>query len=119
MVAELFLLLVLTRNGAGDINAAFVHAPTLEACEMHQTLTQSIFVAAGVDVIESRCGKSRLRFSEFNHAASSSMIRNFYTIDLQGAGLAIEAAGDWPRCQEKSLQKAGLICASSVQSLIR
>ena len=71
----LFLLVLLTRNSAGDINASFVNTDTLEQCQQKALLVEGVFEAANIPVIESRCIRSELTFSEFNHASSSVMIR--------------------------------------------
>ena len=115
-----FLLIVLTQNGAGDINAAFVNTQTLEQCQQKALLVESVFSASDIPVLESRCIESPLRFSEFGHASSSSKINNFYLIHLDEKGVEITKTPDWYSCMEQqknALKPANVFCSSSVQSL--
>ncbi len=116
----LFLLIVLTRNGAGDINASFVNTETLEQCQQKALMVEGVFKASNIPVIESRCIRSDLEFSEFSHAASSGMIRNFYLVHVDDEFIAITQAPDWMSCKQQERQGAeqgSLFCSSSVQSL--
>ena len=115
----LFLLIILTQNGAGDINASFVNTETLQQCQQKVLMVEAVFKASNIPVIESRCLKSDLQFSEFGHASSSSKIRNYYLIHVDDM-LNILAVPDWPTCmqQQKARVKQGKIyCSSSVQSI--
>ena len=115
-----FLLIVLTQNGAGDINASFVNTRTLDQCQQKAQMVESIFSASGIPVIESRCIDSGLQFSDFGHASSSSMIKNFYLIHMDDKNVKIAKTPDWRTCmeQQRSGVKQGRIyCGSSVQSL--
>ena len=116
----LFLLIVLTQNGAGDINASFVNTHTLEQCQQKTLMVESVFSASGIPVLASRCIDSPLQFSEFGHASSSSKIKNFYLIHLDEKDVKIITAPDWYSCmeQQKNAVKSGKVfCSSSVQSL--
>ncbi len=116
----LFLLLTLTQNGAGDINASFVNTETLEQCQQKAQMVEGVFTTANIPVIESRCIKSNLQFSEFGHASASSNIRNFYLVTIDEATVNILSVSDWQTCmyQQKSYVKLGrAYCSSSVQSL--
>ena len=118
----LFLLIVLTQNGAGDINAAFVNTQTLEQCQQKALLVEAVFSSSNIPVIESRCSSSGLRFSEFGHASASSMIRYFYLVKLDEESLQIESMPDWYACMSRAKQAAGqgrVYCSSSVQSLVK
>ena len=115
----LFLLLVLTQNSAGDINASFVNTKTREQCQQKEKMLRDVFLASNISVIDSRCVQSDLKFSEFDHATSSSQIRNFYLITI-GNDLQIKNVSDWSVCRARSKQlveNAQLYCSSSVQSL--
>ena len=116
----LFLLITLTQNGAGDINASFVNTETLEQCQQKAQMVESVFLASDIPVIESRCIKSNLQFSEFGHAAAASKIRNFYLIYLDENTLNISPMPDWHVCmsrQKKAVEQGRLYCSSSVQSI--
>ena len=116
----LFLLIVLTQNGAGDINASFVNTRTLEQCQQKALLVEGVFKGSDIPVIESLCTKSNLQFSEFGHAASTRMINNFYQIKFDGETPNIKAMENWRVCRLQVKDKpvgSRLYCASSVQSL--
>jgi len=116
----LFLLVTLTQNGAGDINASFVNAETLEQCLQKAQMVESVFQASNIPVIESRCIKSDLQFSEFGHASTASKIRNFYLLRLDENNLHISAVPDWRSCmnrQRESVRPGSLYCGSSIQSI--
>ena len=78
----LFLLITLTQNGAGDINASFVNTQTLQQCQQKLLMLEGVFNGSDIPVIESRCIKSDLQFSEFGHASTASKIRNYYLISF-------------------------------------
>ena len=116
----LFLLMVLTQNGAGDINASFVNTETLEQCQQKALMVKGVFVASNIPIVESHCIQGDLSFSEFNHASASSMIRNFYLIKVNGAEVQLAKMQDWATCmaQAKQAPESGRsYCSSSVQSL--
>ncbi len=116
----LFLLITLTQNGAGDINASFVNTETLELCQQKALMVEGVFKGSNIPVIESRCIESNLQFSEFGHASASSNIRNFYLISLDETKIDISPVSDWRTCmsQQENIGKPGRVyCSSSVQSL--
>ena len=116
----LFLLVLLTQNGAGDINAAFVNTQTLEQCEQKALMIEGVFQAASIPVIEKRCINSPLLFTEFDHVVSSGMIRNFYTVTFSEQSVQVEAIPDWHTCMKKQNTKdidGKIYCSSSAQSL--
>lgn len=116
----LFLLITLTQNGAGDINASFVNTETLEQCQQKALMVESVFSASNIPVIESRCIKSDLQFSEFGHASTASKIRNFYLVSIDEETLQISTMPDWRACmtgQKKGVQQGRIYCSSSVQSI--
>ena len=112
---------MLTQNDAGDVNAAFVNTMTLAECQQKEAMVKGIFMSAGIQVIESRCIQSRLRFSEFGHASSSSMLRHFYLISTSGTQLSIHKKPDWHSCMRAQQNHVGADdawCASSIQMLL-
>jgi len=115
----LFLLITLTQNGAGDINASFVNTETLEQCLQKASMLESVFTASGIPVLERHCIKSDLKFSEFEHASTVSSIRNFYLVDLDEKKLQISIMPDWRSCmnEKKESEKGRVYCSSSVQSI--
>jgi len=128
----LFLLITLTQNGAGDINASFVNTETLEQCQQKASMLESVFSTSNIPLIESRCIKSELQFSKFGHASTASKIRNFYLVYLDKKTLRISAMPDWRSCidekrkrleqslehsLEHSLKQGRVYCSSSVQSI--
>jgi hypothetical protein len=117
----LFLLITLTQNGAGDINASFVNTETLEQCQQKASMVEDVFVAAKIPVLESRCIKSDMQFSPFGHASSASRIRYFYLITADEKTLHISAVPDWRSCmmqQGKAAESDRVYCSSSVQSVL-
>ena len=117
---SLFLLILLSQNGAGDINASFVNTQTLEQCQQKALLVEGVFTASNIPIIESRCIKSDLRFSDFGHASSSSLINNFYLISIDEKNVRIEKQSDWRSCmknQSSDVKHNKVYCSSSVQSL--
>lgn len=117
----LFLLVMLTQNDAGDVNAAFVSTPTLLECQQKEAMVEGIFISAGVQVIESRCIESDLRFSEFDHASSSKMQRYFYLISTSGTQLKIRKKADWYSCmsaQKNHASTTNAWCANSIQTIL-
>jgi hypothetical protein len=115
-----FLLVVLTQNGAGDINASFVNTETLEQCQQKASMLEGVFIASNIPVVESRCLQSSLRFSKFGHASTSSQIRNFYLVKVNDAVIQVESMPDWSACMVQAKQDSGsdkIYCSSSVQSL--
>jgi hypothetical protein len=119
-VKTLFLLIILTQNGAGDINASFVNTATLEQCQQKALMVEAVFNASDIPVIESRCIRSELRFSEFSHASSSNMIQNFYLLHVSDDSIDIKKVPDWMACKKQEKQgvaQGRLYCSSSVQSM--
>jgi len=116
----LFLLITLTQNGAGDINASFVNTETLEQCQQKASMVESVFTASSIPVIESRCMKSDLQFSKFGHASMASKIRNFYLIAFDDKTLQISAMPNWQTCvkKRKLAPQDRVYCSSSVQSIL-
>ena len=116
----LFLLVMLTRNAAGDINASFVNTETLDQCQSKAQLVAGVFTGAGIPVLERRCIRSDLGFSAFSHETSSRMPRYFYLVHVDGEHVDITPVADWVTCRQQEKQGAGkgkLYCSSSVQRL--
>ena len=116
----LFLLVLLSRNGAGDINASFVNTETLAQCQQKQLLVKGIFSSANIPIVESRCIGSELQFSAFDHASSTRMVRHFYLIHFRKEGVDIQQMPDWRNCMKEQARGADqdrVYCSSSIQSL--
>ena len=116
----LFLLVLLTRNGAGDIHVAFVNTQTLDECQQKELLVKGIFMSADIPVLESRCSRSELRFSEFVHASTSRMAHHFYLIRFDSEAVRVQKMPDWRSCMRKQAEGAAqgrIYCGSSVQTL--
>lgn len=116
----LFLLITLTQNGAGDINASFVNTETLQQCQQKAAMLESVFSTSNIPLIESRCIKSDLQFSAFGHASTASKIRNFYLVSVAEKTLHILAVPDWASCikKRKLSQQSRVYCSSSVQFIL-
>lgn len=122
----LFLLIILTRNGAGDINAAFVNTETLSQCQQKAAMLAAVFQTADIPVLESRCVRSAIQFSKFGHVTADNMRRNFYLVSLESESVQISIMPDWHTCieQEKSVAakleklQGRVYCSSSVQSML-
>jgi hypothetical protein len=118
----LFLLIVLTQNGAGDINVSFVNTETLQQCQQKASMLESVFKSSSIPVIVNRCIESDLQFSEFGHASTASKIRNFYLIKVDEQSLQISMMPGWATCMHRQLNKekqATVYCGSSIQSSIQ
>ncbi len=116
----LFLLILLSQNGAGDINASFVNTANLEQCQQKRAVIEGIFSSARIPILESHCISSDLRFSEFAHAESTRQKRHFYLINLVGENISIKPMSNWRPCMEAQHASAGenrIYCASSIQTL--
>lgn len=115
----LFLLILLTQNGAGDINAAFVTIPTRGQCEQKALMVASIFSSARIPILERRCIQSGLRFTPFEHLAGSRAPRHFYLLEFNPQGVEIQPQHDWRTCMQtqRAWRKEGrrVYCASSTQ----
>lgn len=118
----LFLLVLLSQNGAGDVTVSFVNTETLEQCQQKAQMVKAIFTTAELPILESRCIQSDLRFSEFGHATSSSTLRHFYLISFENEGVTIQQTPDWQSCMAGQREEVGqgrVYCGSSIQSLRR
>lgn len=115
----LFLMLLLTQNGAGDINAAFVSAETMDACELSRQRVAAVFESSRIPILYQKCQQSELRFTPFWHANSSATQRQFYLVELlqEGESFQITQVKDYWACREKRgvNQSGQTLCASSVQ----
>lgn len=118
MNTGLFLLVLLSQNGAGDISAAFVGTENREQCRQKQALVEGIFSSARIPVLESRCIESDLRFTPFDHQASSRAGRHFYLIRFAERRVEIRPVDGWRGCMERAAKEERLYCASSVQRRI-
>ena len=116
----LFLLVLLSQNGAGDITASFVNTETLEQCQQKEQMVKAIFTTAELPILESRCIQSDSQFSEFGHATSTRMPRHFYLIRFDQDAVAILQMPDWRSCMAGQKEGAGqgrVYCSSSIQAL--
>ena len=113
----LYLLVILTQNAAGDINASFVNTESAEECQHKISLIEGVFTASKVPVIEKQCLRSEMQFSEFGHASSSNMIRHFYLIEFNKERVVIDRVNDWQGCVKLSKFESNRrrYCVSSVQ----
>ena len=120
LMKTLFLMVLLSQNGAGDINASFVNTETLAQCQVKQKVIQGIFSTAKLPVLVNRCIKSELRFTEFQHSTSSSTPRHFYRVGVEGERLDIVRMPNWRSCmnaQRQSIVPGKVYCSSSIQKL--
>jgi len=117
----LYLLLVLTRNGAGDISAAFVNSDSLEACRASQTMVEAIFTSQQIPLLYSDCRPSAQRFTPFEHVNTSRVRRYHYLVELGSSTPKIQPMADWPSCrraEQNGAQGNPVYCVSSTQRLI-
>jgi hypothetical protein len=116
---SLYLLLLLTQNGAGDINAAFVSGKSPEACEQSRQMVEAIFRSRAIPVLYQQCLPSNLRFSPFSHADSTRIERYSYLIipPTNNNTLIIKNMRDIKSCLALSGQSKTTMsyCASSIQ----
>jgi hypothetical protein len=86
----------------------------------------AVFQTADIPVLESRCVRTAVQFSEFGHASTSTTRRNFYLVSLESESVQISIMPDWHTCieQEKSVAakleklQGRVYCSSSVQSML-
>ncbi len=119
----LYLLLVLSQNGAGDIHASFVNSATLTDCRSSQAMVQGIISSQGISQVYGECVPSTLKFTAFNHLNSTRAVRYFYLINVDGTGsIGIQPMQRWEPCMtaQRQQQQAGKssYCASSTQRLL-
>ena len=116
----LYLLITLTQNAAGDVNAAFVNTETLQQCQQKLIMVESVFKNSNIPILESRCIKSDMQFSKFGHAANSRDIRHFYLTYFDAVTTRIVTMPDWRACmsqKKNNTEQSRVYCSSSVQSV--
>ena len=123
ITSTFYLLLVLTQNGAGDVHASFVNATSLEECRISQAMLKGVFAAQGITLLYGDCRASKMQFTVFNHALSTSTERYFYLIDTDHAkSLLIEPQPHWRACRiaQRHVSESGGTgyCATSTQRLL-
>ena len=115
-----FLLVLLSQNGVGDINASFVNTETPAQCQQKRLMVQGVFSSAKIPILESRCIRSKLQFSEFGHTSSTHTARHFYLIHFDKEMVNIKKMPDWRSCmagQREAEEQNKIYCSSSIQSL--
>lgn len=115
-----FLLVLLTQNGAGDINSTFVNTETLQQCQQKAALVRGVFQAAKIPVIASSCIESDLRFTEFTHAQGTGQTRYFYLVKIDDDLVQISVMPDWQTCMKQQQTEPGqgsVYCSSSIQAI--
>ena len=121
VMKEFFLLVLLSQNGAGDINASFVNTDTLDQCKQKYLVVEGIFSSAAIPILDSRCIQTDLRFSVFKHGESSRTSRQFYLIRFDDERVGIQPMSGWRSCMEKQKQVPSTgrhYCSSSIQKII-
>ncbi len=116
----LYLLITLTQNAAGDVNAAFVNTETFQQCQQKSIMVESVFKNSNIPILENRCIKSDMQFSVFGHAENSRNTRHFYLAYFDAATTRIVAMPDWRTCmsqKKNNAEKSRVYCSSSVQSV--
>ena len=118
-MGTLYLLLLLSQNGAGDINASFVNSESLARCEQSMLLVQRIFTSRDIPLLYRGCMLSPLRFTPFSHSDTSAVTRHHYLISTDGDRFSVEPAANRAECMEKRVQRQGegVYCATSTQQL--
>ena len=116
----LYLLIILTQNAAGNINAAFVNTETLDQCQQKIMMVEGLFRAWDIPVIESSCIRSDMHFSEFGHISDSNSIRHFYMAYFNDEDTRVVSMPDWRTCmlKKKNIPDKNVYCSSSVQSVL-
>ena len=118
-MSALYLLLLLSQNGAGDINASFVNSNSLDACRQSMQLVESIFSSRRIPLLYKGCMPSSLRFTPFAHSDTTQVTRYHYLIGVNGDSFTI---APMPRetCLARARQRGGegVYCASSIQRLL-
>jgi hypothetical protein len=83
-------------------------------------MLESIFTEAKIPIIENHCIKSDLQFTAFDHALTTSAMRNIYLLHFDGESIRVSIMPDWRSCMShlKSSPETGRVyCSSSIQSL--
>ncbi len=122
-VALIYLLMVLSQNGAGDIHAAFVNNASLSECEASKAAVEGIFRSQNIPLLYSQCNPSELQFTEYRHTPTTSASRYFYLVSINNeTEIEVTPAEQWQACVsgQRELQAAGnrVYCASSTQRLL-
>lgn len=120
-MSTLYLLLLLTQNSAGDINASFVNSKSLAECEQSMLMVQGIFTSRDIPLLYRGCMVSPLRFSPFNHSNTSNVTRYHYLITVEGEKFAIESLQNRDECMGRGSRGATeqVYCASSTQHMLK
>ena len=113
----LFLLVLLTQNPAGDINASFVNADTEKACEASLLLTREIFVSRNITILHGSCFASPLRFTPFAHSVSTRVKRYHYYILPSDEGVEVIGLEDREACRRRLPSPRKGYCATSTQRM--
>ncbi|MEJ2592234.1 MAG: hypothetical protein P8178_12695 [Candidatus Thiodiazotropha sp.] len=118
-MSALYLLLLLSQNGAGDINASFVNSDSLDACRQSMQLVESIFASRRIPLLYKGCMPSSLRFTLFAHSDTTQVTRYHYLIGVGGDSFTITPM-DRETCLAQARQRGGegVYCASSIQRLL-
>ena len=118
-MSTLYLLLLLSQNGAGDINASFVNSNGPEACRQSMLLGESIFTSRRIPLLYRGCMPSSQRFTPFAHSDTTQVERYHYLIRVEGERFGIEPMRrDACMAQARQAEGAGYYCASSIQRLL-
>lgn len=116
----LFLLVVLTQNGASDISASFANAETQQQCQQKALMLEGVLKASNIPIIEVHCAPSALQFSQYSHDSASGKNRNIYLVKLDETSSQVSTMPDLKTClqqQNHDVKPGRSFCASSSQSL--
>ena len=119
-----FLLVLLTVGDAGKINAAFVNTESIEICQTKREKLTTISMAAGTEIVESRCFETPYVLTKFSHNSVETPARVNYVISVGVDNLSIKQANSKMSCivdvEKESLgHTAEVYCASSSQQIIK
>lgn len=116
-----FLLILLTLNSAGQTVASFVNTDTLEACQGKIRVLSKILTGGGVNIIETRCVPSTLKFTKFSHGGRADTKRQTYHVMLGKTKARVTTTSGMETCKNlkivwKGAEVVKTYCATSTQT---
>ncbi len=122
----LFLLILLTTNGAGQNAVSFVNTDSAEVCQQKQAMIGAIFERAGIHIAEQQCVATKAQYSKFGHEASSDAPRYHYMVDFSGDEVVVSNVDGRKACEARLQQRLRVggndmekvFCASSQQKQV-
>jgi len=114
---ETSVLLVILALVKGQVSASFASAANMAACEVKLGQIKPTLKRAGYEIVQSRCVKSKQRFSSYRTRRSKNAPRVHYLIGFPANGVTITPMAGQLACEKSRTDKKSY-CASSRQKLL-